>query len=467
MTRALGIPASLAVLVVVPLLVAPAPTPTSEAPKPVESKLTVQADDTHSRTYVHIEAAGAPPTQEATLASDDGLESGRAAPAPAKKCADVPLRQLAGDAGNMQPWCLELAGLPGHGQVVGTIAGEEGKPSTELELTVKRRADFATEGPLLLLVLGLLTGIVVAVAVPWLSARVGGGRLGFVLATNALAPLARRIGGLADWVTARRAAGDTSEALREKIQPVVDHGPAEAAKARAALDASLQGDPLGPAHPLALAARREARRTDHVIGDFLDAKGDQATHPAATLQAAVTTMKTRKSELDAMQTEMERALKPDCHPPEVPAARIAWARAGHAEDIAGVDEAVTAARKALYLKLATDDCLVAGAEKSAASWDRERSFGGLGVPELLSLPGTRLLSVLVLPWMVATLLCIVVALAFAGVTVALAAYDAKPEYGTWQDDFSLFSAALASGAAGTVVGLLAPWGASAKAAEDA
>ena len=64
-----------------------------------------------------------------------------------------------------------------------------------------------------------------------------------------------------------------------------------------------------------------------------------------------------------------------------------------------------------------------------------------------------------------TWVAIMVALGFAAVTVYVATYDPDATFGTWQDYFKLASAALAAGAAGTVAGLLAPWGPAAAAAD--
>jgi hypothetical protein len=54
-------------------------------------------------------------------------------------------------------------------------------------------------------------------------------------------------------------------------------------------------------------------------------------------------------------------------------------------------------------------------------------------------------------------LTVLVALGFAGVTVYEAAYAPKTSFAGFPDYFTLFSAALASGVAATVLGLLAYW----------
>jgi hypothetical protein len=56
-----------------------------------------------------------------------------------------------------------------------------------------------------------------------------------------------------------------------------------------------------------------------------------------------------------------------------------------------------------------------------------------------------------------TAACIVVALAFSFFTTKTAAYDPNLSFGTDADYFALFSAALGSGVAATVLGLVANW----------
>jgi hypothetical protein len=56
-----------------------------------------------------------------------------------------------------------------------------------------------------------------------------------------------------------------------------------------------------------------------------------------------------------------------------------------------------------------------------------------------------------------TLATCLVVLAFAGATVYEAAYDPNNTFATFPDYFKLFSAALASGAAASVIALLAYW----------
>jgi hypothetical protein len=46
---------------------------------------------------------------------------------------------------------------------------------------------------------------------------------------------------------------------------------------------------------------------------------------------------------------------------------------------------------------------------------------------------------------------------FAGLTVEQAAYNDKPTFSSFHDYFTLFSAALASGAAAAAISLLAYW----------
>jgi len=78
------------------------------------------------------------------------------------------------------------------------------------------------------------------------------------------------------------------------------------------------------------------------------------------------------------------------------------------------------------------------------------------VPDPLDLKGERLQHAFDLGKLL-TAVAILVVLAFAGATVWDAAYEPKPAFADFSDYFTLYSAALASGAAAAVLGVLAYW----------
>lgn len=466
MTRAIGIPASLAILVIAPFLIAGAPK-TKEPPAPVESALTVQADD--ATMFVKVHAAGNQPRPEAvaTLASEDGLKTATVKAKDAK-CGEAPTRKVALGAEASTDWCLQLTGLPDHGEVTGNITGAGGatatEPATKLTLTVRRRHSFCGL-PLLALAGSLLLGLLLALFSPFLTRHVGLTRLGLLMARNEIAPVDEKISGLQDWVTTREAAGDSASTLREQLQKLLKNGPKEAKNARGELRAALKDDALGAKHPLARAADKEAKRIGHRIGDFVDGQGEPAVHPATQFALAVASMVDLKADIDAAEIDMNEWLKEECRPTDkLSGARLAWKRVATAQDVHDVDAPYQHLRAAIDEALGKPECAQPGAE-GAAGAGAARSFKGLAAGVALTLGKTGLVTLLLGVWGLMTLGAIVVSLAFAGLTVAVASYDANNTFGSWQDYFGLVAAGLASGAAATVLGLLAPWRSTAAAPE--
>ena len=466
MNRAVGVPASLAILVLTPFVIVGQPEK-EEPPAPVESAITVAADE--DAMFVKVRAAGKQPKagQAATLASEDGRKSATVARSSEPKCGNVTTRKVALGKHAATDWCLRVTEIPDHGQVVGTISGEGGvtasDPATVLELTVHRRHEFKGL-PLYLLLASLATGLLLALLSPLLTRSIGLSRLGLLVARNEVAPVHERIRGLSDWVKARKAEGDGAAALRDRLAPLLKSGPAKAREARRALRTALQGAPLGADHRLAKAADKEARRIGHEIGDFLDEKGDEAVHPATSLAGAVTAMKELKADIDAAETDMTNDLREDCWPTEkLSAARLAWKRVESAEEVSDADAAYDALRTAVDEAYGKSGCTEVGVTRKEGA---VRMFGGAIDTSPLELGETAAWKLLLGVWGLITLLAIGVSLAFAGVTIALAAYDAKETFGSWQDYFELASAGVTSGAAATVLGLLAPWRSAASESES-
>ena len=469
MTRAIGIPTSLAILVIVPFLVAGEPKEEDAPPAAVESALTVAAHE--DSMLVKVRAAGKQPKagEVATLASTDGRKSTTVTPSTEPDCGGAKTRKVALGTEAAPDWCLQLAGIPDHGQVAGKVEGESGvtasDPGTELTLKVNRRHAFVGP-PLYLLVASLAAGLLLALLGPLLSRSIGLSRLGLLVARNELAPVRERIGGLRDWVKARKAEGDAASALRTQLQKLIKSGPAKAREARRGLRTALKGDPLGADHGLAKAAEREAKRRGHRIGDFRDDDGKEAVHPATSLAAAITAMKQRKADIDAAEGDMRRWLKEDCQPTDkLSAARLAWKRVLRADEVSDVDDAYASLRTAVDEAYGREECTKPGVARDTDP-GAERSLSGVVDTAALVLEKTGLVTLLLGAWMLITLTAIGVSLAFAGATVAFAAYDAKETFGSAKDYFELVSAGLASSAAATVLGLLAPWRSAAAAPEE-
>jgi hypothetical protein len=469
MTRAIGIPTSLAILVIAPFLIAGEPKKEDAPPAAVESALTVAADE--DTMLVKVRAAGKQPKagEGATLASDDGRKSTTVTASSEPKCGGATMRKVALGTEVATDWCLRLAGIPDHGEVAGKVKGESGvtasDPGTELTLTVNRRHPFVGL-PLYLLGTSLGAGLLLALLGPLLSRSIGLSRLGLLVARNEIAPVHERIGGLRDWVEARKAEGDDASTLRTQLQRLLKSGPAKAREARRGLRTALKGDPLGADHGLAKAAEREAKRRGHRIGDFRDDDGKEAVHPATSLAAAVTAMKQRKADIDAAEADMHKWLNEDCQPTDkLSAARLAWKRVLRADEVSDADDAYASLRTAVDEAYGRDECRKPGVTRETGP-GAERSLSGVVDTAALVLEKTGLLTLLLELWMLITLAAIGVSVAFAGATVAVAVYDANETFGSAKDYFELASAGLASSAAATVLGLLAPWRSAAAAPEE-
>lgn len=461
MRRSVGVPASLTVLIGLPFLIATVPAK-PEAPAAVEpfaAALTVEADSDRGTTYVRVRAVGNQPAKKtsAVLASDDGLERGRVEPSDDEQaCQKAAGRTVTHAMEKTTVWCLKLTNLPEHGEVAGTIAGvaqSSTEPATKLSLKVQRREAFWPDA-FWWLGGGLVAGLLVALFVPWLTARVSRGRVGLLLGLNELRPVRERVKGLRAWADARSEDEDDA-AVRAEVAKVMSDGPAKARDARSELETALREATALGEHPLKNSARKEARRIGHRVEDFLATDGTSVPHPATALKAAIEALVAHKTRLDELFFEMAEKLKPSCYPPEVGAARLAWARAERPDEIPAVGELVDQARYMLDKAVSTEDCLLKGVSAGGLEASTRSLTFGASAP--LSLEAAGLFAVVGV-WGLVTLLSVLVAVAFAGLTTYMAAYEAKPTFGSFAEEFALFTAALGSGVAATVLGLLAPWG---------
>ena len=388
-----------------------------------------------SPEFVRLQAPGsfgAP----AYLASEDGSEGATVAKVAKENCRGAPIRPAGVDmdAGII---CLRISGLPDHGEVAGEVEVGTG---TALTLTVKRRAEFFWGLPAGVLGAGLLLGLLVTLVPAWLAAGIRRLRLEWLLWVNDNHSVAEQIAGARAWADDRIVDGKSAEEVRDALTPVIGNGPAKARSLRSELGKELDKAKLGADHPFARKAREEAARSDHHVSHFIDASGEQATHPAADMIASARLLKALDDRLDKLESE-----RPDPgRPNELLVARRSWQTASEKEAINHVVDLVTKAEDAM---------------PTARSTTRE-----VGEPVDSTLGNVTLIA-LIGGALVLTALFIAVAIAIAAVTVYVAVYDAKPTFGSWQDYFALAIAAIGSSAAGAVLGLLAPWGAGAPAKE--
>ena len=475
------LPVSIAVVVAVPVLIGQAAKPEAPAPPdPKEAALEVQLSGdqgTSKPKLVRIAAAGIPPAST-TLRSADGTETGQVNSVATTNCAKEKVRDLGLAADQSGDWCLQLSGFTKHSELSGTVTGTATPGSdlapTALALTVRHRDTFWW-GPFLILAAGILVSIGIALALATLVSAIGKGRLGALLAANRVAGPTDQIAGLDEWVATQKDK-DTKD-LRDLLAPIVKDGPAKARTARASLATALSQYPLGQ-HPLQDAAEQEVARSDHKVTDFLTPDGTQREHhPADEFAAALKTMHDYKENLDQAAANIEQ-LNEQCRNEPDAAMELARKRWAAISDPGAVDSLANYFKEMNDLidkKVADSDCVkVSLSDRVGAVTDF--LSGGLTTyttprrlripripevsrtaPRALKLDKAKVWRTLLAAGLFGTGLAIVVAVAFATLTVEQATYEANATFGSFSDYFGLFSAALAAGVAGTIAGLLAPW----------
>ncbi len=423
--------------------------------KGAKGTLTVELEggqgDDGSPYRLPVDGPGPAPTEtaEATLRDASGRHTGEVAPV--DDCGNAVAR-TAFDRGET-PWCLELRSIDAGHELTGTVAAD----GNELALTVRRRDGFWGP-PLGVLVGGLLAGLAAATVPPWLRGRVRPLVLERLLDANEAADAAEQVTGLREWAEDRVAEGDDQDAVIEKVDWVVEHGPALARRVRSRLDRELA--PMAPEdqHPLVSASRAQAATPTHEVGDFYD-EDARVPHPAQQLAEALPRLTAIRAELDGQ----ERALDGIAPSPEK---TTAGKRLGATQ--AKLDGVATPAElEGMGSHL---DALKDAMHEARAAAERRRigpvSAGLEAADSVPWAPRGAVLSGIVTPTTVAgrrgqaivmTVLVALVALAFASVTLYHAGYHAKPLFHSWGDYLELFSAAAAAGAAGTLLTLIGYW----------
>ena len=449
MVRPLAIPAAFAVIVGLPAIVGQSqPSP----PQPREAALTVAFDGGGTKQLA-IVATGSPPVS-AVLRSDDGTETANAVTIPS--CAHTELRNAGVSKGTT--WCIELQGLPGHGTVSGKLDGTGGTPTT-VTLTVNTR-DPLKWRPFAFLVIGLLACLLATPVTALLARLVRRNNLALLLQRNRTADAPDQITGLDDYVAARKAAGDDDATIVGQIAPVITEGPSQARAARSSLRAAIDASPLGATSAYERAARAEAAATDNKVTDFLKPDGTQATHPAVDLEAGITSMDDYRNRLGTFEHEISTALVLGCQTTpmqKLGVARLRWERVASRAEIADLGEPFQQVRDEIDAKLSTNNCRkpnVSGASAGYMAIVAAVASPAAPAPTGLS-AGSLIGRTIALG--VATLLTILLVLVFTFETVRLGAYESTATFGSFADYFTLFSTALAAGAAATVAALLAPW----------
>lgn len=471
MNRPVLAPAALAAAIAIPFLIGSQSASAPPAPAARDAALVVALDgvEGRERPYPLRVLASGEPGPTATLVDDGGLHAAHVGVADDAACADAPLRSTGHGGADAREWCLELTDVPEHEQVAGVVASsaaagggsdEAGAP-TSLALTVTHRMAF--DGwPLFLIVAGMLGSLAVTWLLLGLGRRVRGTRLERLVTRNEDADRATRIVGLRAWVARRRtAAGTDAEELLELTEGIVAGGPAAAREARAALGGTIDAATAGAATGYGLldAARAEAARSTHAIGDFVDDDGTAVEHPAAIMRGQVMTMTALRAALDRLEQDVRSRIRdtPECRDGPVAALAAAIDAWADVADAAGLERAADAYEDALAVARTGWSSEVCATSHVVAHERTAARRGWLVAPppaEPAVAPVATRLRALAL----ATGAIGVGAFAVAALTVSQAVYAADATFGSWGDCLALLSAAAASSFAGTVAGLLSPWG---------
>jgi hypothetical protein len=195
----------------------------------------------------------------------------------------------------------------------------------------------------------------------------------------------------------------------------------------------------------------------HAIGDFLGPDGKEVDHPADTWNENLATLEKRESELATMRAQADRLVK-SCRDDVAPLlyrAEGAFERVATPTELTDLDEPFNELQGELDEKLKDPSCVESRLAplQAAAFTPREvagKVRGALQNGQVKAkLTGLALLTG---AWILGALIV-------AFFTIKYANYEAKDTFGTTEDWFALVTAALASGVAATILGLLAPWGA--------
>jgi hypothetical protein len=455
-TRALGASAAIVVLVALPLIIAPAK---EDKPTPVKGALTVELSGDQGAAHPYPIKTSGPepaPTESATLRNATGEHTGMATPV-GGRCASASSR-VAFPGDEVTEWCVELEKIaPGH-ELTGTLTAG----ANELALTVHRRDGFWM-GPALVLLGGFAAGFAVALVPRWLRGLVRWIVLMRMVTDNERRTSeAEKIVGLQDWVAGRKLQGDTRESLIAAVHRVISSGPARAAAARQRLKQAIEALHALKDHELVKAAGPIANAAGNKITDFFSGGEERKQHPADDWAAALGALADYRADLDDLQRAMGN-IEPDLRGPsqrELDAAEEAFKQVKAPDDLTTMAAPLDAVRVAINHGLAETNARIrhrraADGETVAPTAPQPHRIALETLIPLGLSAGT--LTGWALIAQTATAILVGIALVYAFFTIKQAGYDAKPLFHADSDYLALFSAALASGAAATILGLVGSW----------
>jgi hypothetical protein len=465
MTRAVGIPAALVVLVVLPGLVAGATK--EDKPPAKEAALTVNLEGDEGAAghpYLFaVTADGTPPAAAATLRDTTGLHM--ATVAPAKGCPSPPRVAFPDQAST---WCLQLEDVAKGHELSGAASGGDASTTgaRSLKLTVNRRDAFWWKLPFWILLAGFAAGMALAYLKAPFRRSIRGTVLGGQLQKNEEAKGAAQIIDLAKFVRTRLAAGEAVDDLTPKVAALLKNGPTVAEANRKALREALKEHRAAlERYPLAAAAGREASREENRVEDFFGADAEPIAHPAVEFLQVVEELVKDLAYIGELQKAIGDLQDPEHRQAPLQALARAELVAQEAAKPADVR------RVAGLLDAARDSVETARAEERVKAVERRRGVGG---PAGAALPALAAAPVPPLPpdatelggadlaeskrlAMLMTVLVGLGILLFALFTIKQGVYDSKLTFSSCSDYFTLFSTALASAAVGSLILLFSYW----------
>jgi hypothetical protein len=477
-----GLPgAAVAIAIAVPLIVIAASGESgAPAPKPEETALTVRlagAEGGDEDAFIRLTAVGNPPEQGKLygLRDTEGLHTASVSSVdPSQQgCVDEDLRAtgLEGN-GNEAEWCLKLSGVDAGRELAGSVPG----PSTTVALTVTRRHSFWF-WPLAALLAGLLVGVLSPFASKRFVSRIRSNQLRDLLSDHdsQTTPATRRIVGLRKWAETLQATGLQTSEVAPVVNTIAKDGPRKAARFREELTNALAESELPAYLPFRQRARTEAESTTNDVAHFADATGKPVPHPAATWRAAVIAVDEASNQLKCERAAIERlpsGLRREPLERLGEACSTYWALTS--SDTTRLAARLAAVRTAVENAQARAD-LASLAEEVAEPFEsfelrfvQEPDEGQAGLlpvstpPEHVSheepaalgvgpfrLDSTKLKA--------ATFAIVGLILLIGGLTLYQTVYKPNQTFATFWDYFAFVTAAAASGAIGSALGVLAWW----------
>ena len=486
LTRVLGIGGlAVVVLVVAPSVIVnsvnPAPgaaASTTSASAPAKPAATLKIAVSGERglvdpLYLRIRAVGAPPAS-AHLADDSGAHTASVASAPSH-CAHLPVRDtFTGPA--EREWCLSVTSLDAGHTLTGLVAGD-----TSLTLSLTRRHSFWS-WPLVVLLAGLFAPLLTGLVVVALKRFAGNAAIADLVAAHP------EIADLGTWAQAREKEGTPDGTVLGWVEKIVS-GPPLIVQARHHLADALRQTPLGADHPYVVAAWAEARRTKICVSDIADDKGQPKVAAAADYLAHLKQLEADRAALVGLQKALGGVDSEHAYDAGVALDRAMemFKRVSTSAEVPGLTQPIVDATAAIeaatqpksrpiwfdeHMKTVRENFEVCSAGSGGAGHTQHALAADVALdPKRFADLLTGIRSVTTSPlelsgqqlkldegiWLAVTVVAAAAALAFAGATVAQKAYFANPAFAAGWDYFTLFSAAFASGAAATVLGLFRYW----------